>query len=182
MLTLRRASGSVAESISSECGKVPDIAIGHSFGGSVLATAVGDGLLAPSLSVYVDAPFTSRGGWDRAEVAAEYEKEKATRSYAALRASRAFYSDEDCVVEARAAERFDPDTAAALAASPGYSFPPEPGSIIVRADPSDYVDEAVAATQRDRGVAVRSIPGAAHAIWYSHFDEFVAALPEVFAN
>jgi pimeloyl-ACP methyl ester carboxylesterase len=180
MLTLHRASASVAESISDECGMVPDIAIGHSFGGSVLAGAVGDGLLTPTLSVYVDAPFTSRGGWDRAEVTAEYEKDKAARTYAGLRASRPFYGDEDCVVEARAAERFDPATAAALASSTGRTFPPEPGSIIVRADPSNYVDEEVAALHRSRGVNVRSIAGAAHAVWYSHFDEFVAALPEVF--
>jgi pimeloyl-ACP methyl ester carboxylesterase len=180
MLTLQRAASSVAESISGECGASPAVAIGHSFGGLVLAAAVDKGLLAPELSVYVDAPFTSRGGWDRAEVTAEYEKARRARTYEGLRASRVFYSDEDCVVEARAAECFDPATAAAVAAGPGCSFEPEPGAIIVRAGPSDYVDEPAAAAHQSRGVRVRSIPGAAHSIWYSHFDEFVAALPEVF--
>lgn len=52
--------------------------------------------------------------------------------------------------------------------------------ISVRAEPSAYVDDETAALHRGRGVIVRDVPGAAHSVWYSHFDEFVAALPEVF--
>ncbi|MHA7985953.1 alpha/beta fold hydrolase [Rathayibacter sp. CAU 1779] len=181
-LTIQRAADSVAESIADECGHAPSVAIGHSFGGTVLAAAVGSGVLIPRLSVYVDAPFGSRGGWDHAELTARYEQDKLARTYDGLRSSRAYYSDRDCVVEARAAERFDPATAAAPAAAPGFSFQPEPGSIIVRADPSDYVDDEAAAAYLHRGVAVRSIPGAAHSVWYSHFDEFVGALPELFGT
>lgn len=179
-LTIQRAAASVADSISGECCSAPDLAIGHSFGGMVLAAAVGFGALAPNLSVYVDAPFNSRGGWNRAVARAEYEQDKRARTYDELRASRPYYSDQDCVVEARAAERFNPATAAALAAGPGFSCQPEQGSIIVRADPSDYIDDDAAAVARSRGVLVRSIPGAAHTVWYSHFDEFMTKLPEVF--
>lgn len=60
------------------------------------------------------------------------------------------------------------------------SLEPEPGSIIVRAKPSLYVDDETAALHEGRGVIVRDVPGAAHSVWYSHFDQFVAALPEVF--
>ncbi|WP_159573736.1 hypothetical protein [Curtobacterium sp. 18060] len=115
-----------------------------------------------------------------AELMAMYEEDKRSRTYAGLRASRSFYSDQDCVVEARAAECFDPATAAAQSTGIGSSFAPEPGSIIVRASPSLYVDDETAALHRGRGVVVRDVPGAAHSVWYSRFNEFVAALPEAF--
>jgi pimeloyl-ACP methyl ester carboxylesterase len=179
-MTLHRAARSIAESIFDDRGPAPDLAMGHSYGGLLLAAAVNAGVLTPNLSVYIDAPFTTRGGWDRAELTAMYEDDKRSRTYDGLRASRPFYSDQDCVVEARAAERFDPATAVAPATGPGSSFEPEPGSIIIRANPSSYVDDDTAALHRSRGVIVRDVPGAAHAVWYSHFDQFVAALPEVF--
>jgi pimeloyl-ACP methyl ester carboxylesterase len=179
-LTVDRAARSIAQSVADECGSMPDLVMGHSYGGLLLAAAVDAGLLTPALSVYIDAPFTSRGGWDLAEVTAEYAQDKRARTYDGLRASRPFYSNQDCAVEARAAEHFDPATAAAPAAGPGVSFEPEPGSIIVRAKPSAYVDDETAALHESRGVIVRDVPGAAHSVWYSHFDQFVAALPEVF--
>ncbi|WP_423918923.1 alpha/beta fold hydrolase [Frigoribacterium sp. 2-23] len=179
-MTVDRAARSIAESMADECGSMPDLVMGHSYGGLLLAAAVDAGLLAPALSVYIDAPFTSRGGWDRAELTAEYEQDKRARTYDGLRASRPFYSHQDCVVEARAAQHFDPSTAASPATGPGVSFEPEPASIIVRAQPSAYVDDETASLHEGRGVLVRDVPGAAHSIWYSHFDQFVAALPEVF--
>lgn len=178
-MTLGRAARSIAESLADACGPAPDLVMGHSYGGLLLAAAVDAGVLAPGLSVYVDAPFATRGGRDRAELVALYEEDKRSRTHESLRASRPYYSDQDCIVEARAAERFDPATAAAPATGPASSFAPEPGSIIVRANPSSYVDDAAAELHRARGVIVRDVPGAAHAVWYSHFDEFVAALPEV---
>jgi hypothetical protein len=96
------------------------------------------------------------------------------------RAAPSSLSRQDCVVEARAAERFDPATGASPSTRGPVAADPEPGSIIVRADPSDYIDDDAAERHRGRGIHVRSIPGAAHSVWYSHFDEFVAALPEVF--
>lgn len=179
-MTVDRAARSIAESVASECGSTPDVVMGHSYGGLLLAAAVDAGVLVPARSVYIDAPFSSRGGWDRAELIAEYEQDKRARTYDGLRASRPFYSDQDCVVEARAADHFDPATAATPAAGPGVAFEPKPGSIIVRAKPSLYVDDVTAAHHESRGVIVRDVPGAAHSVWYSHFDQFVAALPEVF--
>jgi pimeloyl-ACP methyl ester carboxylesterase len=179
-LTVERAAEAVAETVDSIVDERPAVVIGHSFGGMILAAAIAGGRLDPELAVYVDSPFRSRGGWGRAEIIAEYERDRRARTYEGLRATKPYYSDRDCVVEALAARRFDPLTAAAPAAAGGGEWPPRAGSVVVRADPSDYVDAAAAADLVARGVQVRSIGGAAHSVWYSHFDEFVAALPEVF--
>lgn len=156
------------------------LAIGHSFGGLVLAAAAPR--LQPELAVYVDSPFTSRGGHDRVRVTADYESDRLERTYERLRETRPHYSERDCEVEAVAASRFDAATGAAVAAAGGGTWPPASGSIVVRPDPSHYVTDADAEVLTARGVTVRSIPGAAHSVWYSHFDAFVDALPEVFGE
>lgn len=177
-LTVERAAAAVVETVSGLVAEAPVVAIGHSFGGAVLAAAASG--LQPRLAVYVDAPFASRGGHDRAEVAAEYELDRKQRTFAGLRESRPHYSDRDCEVEATAAERFDPFTAAAVASAGGGTWPPATGSIVVRAAPSQYVSDEDVVALEAQGVSVRNIPGAAHSVWYSHFDEFIASLPEVF--
>ena len=177
-LTVERAADSLVETISELTDLAPAVAIGHSFGGAVLAAAALR--LRPQLAVYVDAPFVSRGGYDFSEVAEEYEQDRQQRTVLKLRENRPHYSDRDCEVEATAADRFDPFTAAAVASAGGGEWEPASGSIVVRAAPSNYVSDAEAAALHEQGVSVRSIPGAAHSVWYSHFDEFVAALPEVF--
>lgn len=178
-LTVERAAAAVVDAVALRTSERPAVAIGHSFGGTVLAAA--SRVLRPGLAVYVDAPFATRGGHDRAEVVGEYEQARRTRTVEVLRTSRPQYGERDCEVEARAAERFDVATAAAVAAAPGGAWPPEPGSIVVRAAPSHYVTDEDAQALETRGITVRGIPGAAHSVWYSHFDAFVAALPEVFA-
>lgn len=65
-----RAARSIAESVADECGSAPDLVMGHSYGGLPLAAAVNAGLLTPALSFDIDAPFASRGGWDRAGLSA----------------------------------------------------------------------------------------------------------------
>ncbi|WIB67633.1 alpha/beta hydrolase family protein [Curtobacterium sp. MCBD17_035] len=177
-LTVERAAAAVVHAVRATSQRPPALAIGHSFGGLVLAAAAQE--LRPDRTVYVEAPFSSRGGWDRATVELEYERDRRERTVQGLRASRSYYGDEDCVVEARAAERFDPATAASVAAAAGGTLMPERGSIVVRAEPSDVVDDELVELLTASGVAVRGVPGAAHALWYSHFDGFVGALPEVF--
>lgn len=177
-LTVPRAAEAVAVAVAAETpGRPPSLALGHSFGGLVLAAAAA--ALKPELAVYVDAPFRSRGGWNRADVAAEYERDRCARTEEGL-AARPDYTATDRTVEARAAERFDPETAAAVAAAAGGTWLPGPGSIVIRPEPSNYIDADTAAELSAQGVHVRSIPGASHSIWRSHFDEFLAALPEVF--
>lgn len=177
-LTVPRAADAVADTLAAFDITDVTIAIGHSFGGLVLAA--GASRLRPELAVYIDSPFTSRGGGDRATVTADYELARTQRTFERLRVDRPAYGERDCRVEARAAELFDPATGAAVAAGPGGSWPPAPGSIVVRPEPSRYVTAEQAAGLAASGVVVRSIPGASHTVWYGHFGEFVGALPEVF--
>ncbi|HWV49838.1 MAG TPA: alpha/beta fold hydrolase [Microbacterium sp.] len=155
------------------------IAMGHSYGGTVLAAAA-TRLLIDS-AVYVDTACAFAGGADRDELIAQYASDRRSRRDASwLRETRPFYSEKDAVVEARAADRFDPVTAASISSGADVEHIPAPGSILVRADPSRFVTDEDAHRLAARGVEVRTIPGAAHTVWFSHFDEFVTALPEVF--
>ncbi len=144
----------------------------------MLAVAVES--LQPRSVVYVDSPFTKRGGWDRERVRAEYAASKSARTAQGLRDRRPFYSERDIEVEALAAEQFDVETAVGLAAGPGGDWTPSasPPSLIVRPRPSDYVPDATADQLRARGIEVRDVPGGQHSLWYSHFDAFMAAIDD----
>jgi pimeloyl-ACP methyl ester carboxylesterase len=178
-LTIERAAAAVVQTVRALAPGEPIEAIGHSYGATVLAAA-GE-RLRPELAVYVDASLALVGGADRPSLIAAYEKDRLTRmSPEALRASRPFYAARDAEVEARAAERFDPATSASISCGPGRRWDAVPGSIVVRADPSTWVTDDDARRFEEDGVEVRSIPGAAHTVWYSHFADFTAALPEMF--
>ena len=174
------AADDVVETVRTLAADAPLTAIGHSYGGTVLA-AVAE-RMPVQRAVYVDTPCAFTGGEDRSTLAAQYEADRRDRMDPAwLRASRAFYSETDAIVEARAAERFDPVTAASISSGADVDKTPASGSILVRAEPSNFVMDADAERFRTHGVDVRGIPGAAHSVWYSHFDEFCATLPELFA-
>ncbi|HEY4269014.1 MAG TPA: alpha/beta fold hydrolase [Galbitalea sp.] len=177
-LTIARAAASVVETATALGAAAPTVAMGHSYGGSVLAAAIA--ALSPESAIYVDAPTSSRGGWDRDETRAEYIASRAGRTFEALRRDRPSYSDEDCRVEALAATQFDIETAAGLAAGPGGDWTPSapPASLMVRPSPSGYVSDEDAAVLRARGLEVRDIPGASHSVWYGHFDEFMAVIDD----
>lgn len=155
-------------------------AIGHSYGGTVLAAA--SGRMSSELFVHVDAPLAIEGGHDRAELIAQYEGDRRRRTAEWLRVNRPHYGDVEIAAEARAAERFDPATAAAVSCGVGGEWLPDAGAIVVRADPSDWIADADVPVLERRGVDVRSIPGAPHTVWYGHLEEFADALPEVFAR
>lgn len=178
-LTVGSAAAAVIDTVRSLAPGRSMTAIGHSYGGTVLAAAADR--LPLERAVYVDTTCSFIGGQDRATLIQQYEADRRRRRDAAwLRESRPFYSEKDAIVEARAAERFDPATSASISCGPDVAQTPTPGSIVLRAEPSDFVTDADAARLASRGVEVRGIPGAAHSVWYSHFDEFVRALPEVF--
>ena len=178
--TVASAADDVVETLAS-CGVTEPVrAIGHSYGGTVLA-AVAE-RMPVATAAYVDTVCAFEGGADQRGLAAEYEADRRRRSDPDwLRRTRPFYSATDADVEARAAERFDPMTAASISAGADVAHPPAPGSILLRAAPSSFVADDIAARLSARGVDVREIPGAAHTVWYSHFDEFLEALPEFFA-
>ncbi|WP_141651211.1 alpha/beta fold hydrolase [Microbacterium sp. 3J1] len=179
-LTIERAGSSVVETVRHHAPEHPVVAVGHSYGATVLAEAARR--LRPTLAIYVDAGLAFPGRQDRAELTTRYERDRAGRlSPEALRRSRRFYSARDAEVEALAASRFDPATMASISCGPDHSRLPAAGSVVVRADPSDWVSDDDVRRFEANGVEVRRIPGAAHTIWYSHFHEFTAALPELFA-
>ncbi|GAA5149113.1 hypothetical protein GCM10025768_11810 [Microbacterium pseudoresistens] len=155
------------------------VAIGHSYGGTVLSAAAER--LNPAVEVYVDTICAFAGGADAGQQRAEYARvREIRRDPDALRAARPAYSDSDIRVESLAAQRFDPETAASVTCSGDVSHPPRRGSLLVRAQPSAFVSDDDAARLRAEGVDVREIDGAAHTVWYTHFEEFVDALPEAF--
>lgn len=154
----------------------PRLAIGHSYGGTVLGAALPS--LRPERAVFVDSPFITQGAHDVDEARAYYSESVAARTAEGLRARRPFYSERDIDVEALAATRFDVETAVALSASPGDDWTPDGSTpaLMVRPAPSSYITDEVAAELRARGLAVTDVPGAEHSLWYSHFDEFIAAI------
>lgn len=180
-LTIPSAAASVVETVRALAPGAPVHAIGHSYGAVVLAAAARE--LRPRLGVYVDAAPALTGHQDRAELTDGYERDRLQRTSPEwLRESRSYYSEADAEVEARAAHRFDAATAASVSCGDDGRWPLAPGSIAVVADPSAWVTaDDVAAFRRD-GVDVRVVPGAAHTIWYSHFAEFAASLPELFGD
>jgi pimeloyl-ACP methyl ester carboxylesterase len=174
-LTIERAATAVVTTAAAHGGSVPALAIGHSFGGLVLAATLPD--LRPEHAVLVDAPTSSRGGWDRDDVRAEYEQDRRARTFDGLLLTHPHYNEQDARIEADAAQSFDPDTAAASASATGGSWPPPAGTIVIRAMPSDYVSDEAAAVMRSNGVIVHDLPGAIHSVWFSHFEEFIALIP-----
>ncbi len=180
-MTVDRAARSIAESVASECGSTPDVVMGHSYGGLLLAAAV-DTRECSCRRARSTSTLPSRrvaaGTAPNSSPSTNRTSERA-RTYRAP-SLEAVLQRPGLRIEARAADHFDPATAASPAAGPGVAFEPHPGSIIVRAKPSLYVDDVTAAHHESRGVIVRDVPGAAHSVWYSHFHQFVATLPEVF--
>lgn len=157
----------------------PDIVIGHSLGGLVLASA--QSVLLPDRAVYVDIDFGPNQVLPEDEItryAAALEAAKNERTLSWLARERSWWSEQDRIIEARAAELFDPATSAAWRVSLGTDLTPVPcrPSLMIRADPSNYVSPQLAAQLQERGFTVRSIAGAGHSVWYGHIDEFLRAL------
>lgn len=179
--TVASAADAVVETVAAHAPGRRLIAMGHSYGGTVLAAAANR--MPLDTAVYVDTTCAFAGGSDREELIGEYTRDRRSRRDAAwLRETRPFYSETDAVVESRAADRFDPVTAASISSGADVEHTPAPGSILVRADPSRFVTDEDARRLAAHGLDVRSVPGAAHTVWFSHFDEFVSALPEVFGE
>ncbi|KQQ65809.1 alpha/beta fold hydrolase [Microbacterium sp. Leaf320] len=178
-LTIEQAATSVVETVQDLAFGQRVAAIGHSYGASVLAEAAGE--LRAELAVYIDASLSLVGGQDRSRLTEQYARDRRARSSVDyLRASRPFYSARDAEAEARSAECFDPATMASVSCGSDHEWLPDAGSIVIRADPSNWVTDADVVRFERRGIDVRRIPDAAHTVWYSHFEEFVASVPELF--
>ena len=178
-LTVAKAAASVAATLREKHPQRPLHALGHSYGATVLAAAAIDA----DVTVYIDSALSFTGGHDRAQLTARYESDRRNRqSTDWLRSTRPFYTARDAEVEARAAARFDPATSASISCGDDVTLMPERGAVLVHAEPSNWVTDDDKRRFAAHGVSVRGIRSAAHTVWYSHFDELTAAVPEVFGQ
>jgi pimeloyl-ACP methyl ester carboxylesterase len=155
----------------------PDIAIGQSLGGLVLAH--GAERLKVQRAVFVDVPLRLPPGRPRDETEQLYVELKAERTLEWLRCERPHWNDRDHEIEAEAAKMFDVTTSLSLVGSlRGMEHPPPSGipSLAILPEPSEHVPPNDVTQLRDLGVEVRKIPGAGHTVWYGHVDEFLHAL------
>jgi len=172
--TVEMVVTSLLESVPRE----PELAIGHSRGGSVLAAAATQ--LRPRRTVYVETPFVVANYADPAALAAALTAAQQQRTLEYLRRERSWWTEEDRVAEADAARLFDVATAVSMSMSAsGRDLTPtatEVPSMALVADPSAYVSEAEVERLTTRGFEVRKVPGAGHSVWYGFFDHFMSAL------
>jgi len=153
----------------------PDLALGHSLGGVVLAQAV-DRLL-PARAVYEDPAwlvppdrheesaraFVARKAWSREDTAAENPR----------------WSVEDVDGKLIELERWDPATTGGLLDGRAWDYtPPAPvvPSLVLLADPSELVPPERAERLRAAGFEVRVVPGAGHSIHRDDHEGFMASL------
>jgi pimeloyl-ACP methyl ester carboxylesterase len=153
----------------------PDLALGHSLGGMILAVAVDR--LRPGRAVFEDPAwrvtserhesgsrsFVAQKAWGRDEVAGGNPR----------------WSPEDVDAKLFALERWDPDTAVHNGA-PWDHRPATPvvPSLVLLADPSELVPPDEAERLRQAGFAVRVVPGAGHSIHRDDYEGFVRGLDD----
>ena len=164
-------AGDVLESVPAR----PELALGHSLGGLVLAVAVDR--LEPARAVYEDpawrvsperqaaaaTQFVAQKGWDRPQVVAAYPR----------------WSAEDVNAKLAALPCWDPDTARALLDGTEWDHTPATPvvpSLVQLADPSDLVPPARADALRQAGFEVRVVAGAGHSIHRDDYEGFLAGL------
>ena len=157
----------------------PELAVGHSLGGVVLAAAVQQ--LRPARAVYVDPPQRfDDGGYSLADTIAYLNRRRASRDRAALLRDRPWWPEQDVLNEIEAAARWDTtSTAKLLASAAGRDLSPAPivPSLLIRADPSEYVPDGAAVDRLTAaGITVRTVPGAGHTVWYGRLPDFLSAM------
>lgn len=164
-------AGDVVESVPAR----PELALGHSLGGTVLPLAVDR--LRPARAVYEDPAwlvpasrheasaqaFAARKAWDRREAAAANPR----------------WSPADIDNKLVELERWDPATVRGLLNGSEWDYrPTAPAvpSLVLLADPSELVPPASAARLRAAGFEVRAVPGAGHSIHRDDYEGFIAGL------
>jgi len=161
---------------------VPQLAVGHSLGGTVLAAAAVHWL--DTRLVYVDAPFSgSRAGWSEEQLREHYAAAKASRTASLLRRRRPAWSARDIAVEVAAGEAFDVDTAVSVSLTfagrdlTSHAVAAAQRSLLILADgDASAVPAVTVEAMSSAGASVVTVPGADHTVWYGHEPEFLALL------
>ena len=152
-----------------------DLAIGHSLGGMSLAIAVG--ALEPRRAVYVDpawkmtpeqhrrhaADFRSQLGWNAARLSEEHPR----------------WADEDIAARIASMSRFDPKCIDGVCTGGGHDHAPRSlstKSLIILADPSEFVPPDDAASLQRTGFDVAVVPGSGHSVFRDDLEGFLNAL------
>ena len=153
----------------------PELALGHSLGGLVLAVAVER--LRPAWAVYEDPAWRVRPE-RQAQAAQEFMAQKAWgRDQIAAAYPR--WSADDMDAKLAALRCFDPEAAPSLLTGTAWDYTPGRPvvpSLVQLADPSDLVPPDDAQCLRDAGFEVRVVAGAGHSIHRDDYEGFVASL------
>jgi pimeloyl-ACP methyl ester carboxylesterase len=155
----------------------PTLLVGHDLGAAVVSLALAR--LHPKRCVYVDADIAADpplgAGVDLRELEGALTEEltmaKLGRTVANLRQSRPAWTNEDRIVEAEAARRFDVQTAVSIIVKGSTeTAPPAPTteipSLVVLAERSTAVLPERARELLELGYTVRSVPRADHIVWH----------------
>jgi pimeloyl-ACP methyl ester carboxylesterase len=158
----------------------PELAVGHSLGGFALSQAVGR--LQPARAVYVDPAFSApRLSLLARAIAWPAVGRLLGSTPAKVAKNNPRWAQEDTVIESEDFHAFDPkfrafllgrDIADILVAPERPTVP----SLLVLADQSKLVDEALAARLAAAGFVVRVVPGASHTISRDDPEAFLTAL------
>jgi len=152
------------------------LAIGHSLGGLTLALAAER--LAPGRAVYLDPTWRmtaeqhERFGALWREQLGWSERERWAAAFPA-------WAPEDVDSRLESLATMDPRTIEGLAPGGGHDLRPAAPvgrSLVVAADPSEFVPPEDQALFAARGFAVTVLPGVGHAAFREAFDDFMTAL------
>jgi pimeloyl-ACP methyl ester carboxylesterase len=153
----------------------PEVAIGHSLGGLVLAVAAER--LRPLRAIYEDPAWRVEARTQEAAAAAFEARKRLDREGLARENPR--WADADLDGSLASIAAWDRTTARALLDGRTFDFTPGRPvvpSLVVLADPSDLVPPERAEEVRRRGFEVRVVTGAGHSIHRDDLEGFLGSL------
>jgi pimeloyl-ACP methyl ester carboxylesterase len=154
---------------------MPELALGHSLGGVVLALAVER--LRPARAIYED-PAWLVSATRQPEAAAEFAAQKGWY-HQQVAAANPRWPVQDVDAKLAALERWDPATATTLLDGRPWDYVPDHAavpSLVLLADPSELVPPETSRRLSQQGFEVRVVRGAGHSIHRDDYDAFIASL------
>lgn len=143
-----------------------DLALGHSLGG--LALSVATHALRPRRSIYMDPAWRMNGELS-AQFLVEWTRWLQWTDIEQLRTTLGQgWDPADVMLRWESMWRCDPSVVAGLAVAGGYDYSPEDAptpTLVLAADPSQYITAEHAARLVERGLEVETIPGSGHS-WF----------------